>query len=91
MGPTRRELRLQREPEFPPKEDEIHLNPDVLRAVAMKMRERNAPPDIHMKVHEYTLSKIIYEIIESFEAVANDTQERAFKYVTPQKDIHGNE
>lgn len=88
MGLTRRELRLLRESGDPSTEDEFYLHPEVLRAVAMKMRERNAPPNEKMKGKYYILASCLYEFIESLEAVADDTDEHSFRYV-PQKDING--
>lgn len=90
MTQSRRELRLQRESDSPIADDEIVLHPEVLRAVAKKMRERWPKPHGLMKPKDYILATIYHEFVESIEEVANDgTETKVVKFIQQQEDTDG--
>ena len=91
MTQSRRELRLQRESSSPKTEEEITLHPEVLRAVAKKMRERRPAPYPLMKPRDYILATIYHEFVDGLEAVADDTDEKVVKFLPQQKDTDGTE
>ena len=90
MTQSRRELRLQRETSSPLQENEIVLHPEVLRAVAKKMRERRAFPDPMMKAKDYILATVYHDFVDALDAVADDTEEKAVKFIR-QRDTDGTE
>lgn len=87
MTLSRRELRQQREIQALP--NDIRLDPEVLRAVAKKMRERNSEPNVNMPSKVYILKTVLFEFINSLEAVADDG-EPAVRFLQ-QKDTDGPE
>lgn len=88
MIQSRRELRLQRKTSLPILEDEIVLHPEVLRAVAKKMRERRPLPSVLMKPKDYILATVYHEFVDSLDAVADDTDDKVVKFIQ-QRDING--
>jgi hypothetical protein len=91
MTQSRRELRLQRETSSPLSDDEIILHPEVLRAVAKKMRERRPAPYPLMKPKDYILATIYHEFVDGLDAVADDTEAKVVKFVPQQEDTDGSE
>jgi len=89
MTQSRRELRLQRGSESPIDANEIVLHPEVLRAVAKKMRERNPKPEPTMLAKNYILYSTIDEFIRGLEGVADDT-DGVIKF-QQQRDTNGTE
>ena len=88
MTQSRRELRQQRQSSQTPPDD-IRLDPEVLRAVAKKMRERNSEPNVNMPSKVYILKTVLFEFIKSLEEVA-DESEPAVRFLQ-QKDTDGQE
>lgn len=88
MTLSRKDLRKQRQAESAPDEGDIRLDPEVLRAVAKKMREQHQRADVQMPSKIYILHKIRDDFIDALEGVADDTDDSVIRYIQ-QKDIHG--
>lgn len=90
MTQSRRELRLQREDRLPTSEDEITLHPEVLRAVATKMRERRPRAHDRMTPKNYLLATVYHDFVDSIFEVADDTDDKVIKF-NQQRDTDGTE
>ena len=91
MIQSRRELRLLRESSSPKTEEEITLHPEVLRAVAKKMRTRLPYPENRMPINRYILSDVYHKFVDALEAVADDTEHKVVKFLPQQEDTDGTE
>lgn len=91
MIQSRRELRLQRESKSPSSDSDIVLHPEVLRAVATKMRTRVPYPSERQLVKNHLLSTVYHEFVDALISVADDTEDKAVKFIPQQEVTNGPE